>query len=73
MNNLFHIPDYKIDTSKFGHLLHDKVVNDFEEEFKQFAPSANLQFVKDIVKPIKGIQNTLHEEHLLFFRKNENN
>lgn len=36
MNNLFHIPDYKIDTSKFGHLLHDKVVNDFEEEFKQY-------------------------------------
>ena len=40
-----------------------------EEEFKVLADKADLEFVRDMVKPIKGIQNTLHEEHILFFRK----
>ncbi len=33
------------------------------------ADKAGLEIVRDMVKPIKGIQNTLHEEHVLFFRK----
>ncbi len=40
-----------------------------EEEFKILADKAHLKLVKDMVKPIKGIQNTLHEEHVMFFRK----
>ena len=40
-----------------------------EEEFKVLADKAGLEIVRDMVKPIKGIQNTLHEEHVLFFRK----
>lgn len=36
MINLFHIPNYKIDTSNFSNLLHDKVVNSFEEEFCEY-------------------------------------
>jgi len=33
MINLFHIPNYTIDTSKFSNLLHDKIVDQFTEEF----------------------------------------
>lgn len=40
-----------------------------EEEFKVLADKADLEFVRDMLKPIKGIQNTLHEEHIMFFRK----
>lgn len=36
MNKLFHIPDYKIDTAKFTHLLHGDIVNEFENDFKEF-------------------------------------
>lgn len=40
-----------------------------EEEFKALANKADLELIRDMVKPIKGIQNTLHEEHVMFFRK----
>lgn len=40
-----------------------------DEEFKLLAPAGGLVFVRDMVKPIKGIQNSLHEEHIMFFRK----
>jgi len=40
-----------------------------EEEFKTLASKADLALVRDMVKPIKGIQNTLHEEHVMFFKK----
>jgi dTDP-4-amino-4,6-dideoxygalactose transaminase len=33
MINLFNLPNYKIDTSKFSHLLHDKIVSEFENNF----------------------------------------
>ena len=36
MISLFHVPNYKIDTSKFSNLLHDNVVNAFEEEFCEY-------------------------------------
>lgn len=42
-----------------------------DEGFKMLASEANLELVRDMVKPIKGIQNTLHEEHVMFFRKKE--
>jgi tRNA G10 N-methylase Trm11 len=40
-----------------------------EEEFKALANKADLELIRDMVKPIKGIQNTLHEEHVMFFKK----
>lgn len=40
-----------------------------EVEFKKFAEDSGLKVLKEIVKPIKGIQNTMHEEHILFFQK----
>jgi ubiquinone/menaquinone biosynthesis C-methylase UbiE len=40
-----------------------------EEEFKALANKAALELIRDMIKPIKGIQNTLHEEHVMFFRK----
>ncbi len=33
---LFNINNYKIDTSNFSHLLHDKVVKEFEENFAKY-------------------------------------
>lgn len=36
MINLFHIPDYKIDTSKFNNLLNGDIVNEFEQKFCNF-------------------------------------
>jgi dTDP-4-amino-4,6-dideoxygalactose transaminase len=34
--SLFHIPSYKINTGNFTNLLHDKVVQEFEEEFADY-------------------------------------
>lgn len=34
--NLFNLPQYKIDTSKFSHFLHDKVVEEFENNFCEY-------------------------------------
>ena len=36
MIHLFHIPDYKIDTSKFNHLLHGDIVEEFTENFCKY-------------------------------------
>jgi len=36
MIDLFHIPSYQIDTSKFSNLLHDKTVTEFEERFAEY-------------------------------------
>ena len=36
MISLFNIEDYKIDTRDFSHLLHDRVVTEFEEEFAKY-------------------------------------
>jgi dTDP-4-amino-4,6-dideoxygalactose transaminase len=36
MIQLFNIPQYKIDTSNFSNLLHDKVVVDFEKKFADY-------------------------------------
>jgi len=36
MINLFNIPNYKIDTSKFSNLLHDKIVTEFEQNFAEY-------------------------------------
>lgn len=36
MIDLFHTPRYHIDTSRFSHLLHDPVVQEFEENFCQY-------------------------------------
>jgi dTDP-4-amino-4,6-dideoxygalactose transaminase len=36
MIQLFNVPKYKIDTSKFSSLLHDKVVTEFEQQFAEY-------------------------------------
>ena len=36
MINLFEINNYKIDTSRFSNLLHDKVVREFEKNFAEY-------------------------------------
>jgi len=36
MIQLFHIPEYKIDTGQFSNLLHDKIVRKFEEYFADY-------------------------------------
>ena len=36
MIQLFNIPSHKIDTSKFSHLLHGKVVEEFESRFAEY-------------------------------------
>jgi UDP-4-amino-4,6-dideoxy-L-N-acetyl-beta-L-altrosamine transaminase len=36
MIDLFHIPNYRIDTSKFSNLLHDNIVTEFEQEFAEY-------------------------------------
>ena len=36
MINLFNIPNYKIDTSKFNHYLHGNIVEEFESNFRNY-------------------------------------
>lgn len=40
-----------------------------EEEFKKIATKHGLALFKDLVKSIEGIQNSMREEHILFFEK----
>jgi len=40
-----------------------------EVEIKRFAEDTHLKLRKEMIKPIKGIQNTMHEEFILFFQK----
>jgi len=44
-----------------GIRLEDKIIN--------FCEGANLKLVKSIVKPIKGMRNTIKEKYVLFFNK----
>lgn len=44
-----------------GIRLEDKIIN--------FCEGANLKLVKSIVKPIKGLRNTMKDEYVLFFKK----
>lgn len=44
-----------------GIRLEDKIIN--------YCESAKLKLVKNIVKPIKGMRNTMKEEYVLFFNK----
>ncbi len=44
-----------------GIRLEDKIIN--------FCEGSNLKLVKSIVKPIKGLRNTMKEEYVLFFKK----
>ena len=39
MISLFHIPNYILDTSKFKSLLHDSIVNEFEDNFAKYVGS----------------------------------
>lgn len=42
-----------------------------EVEIKKFAKAYGMDLVNEIIKPIKGIQNTMKEEYILFFKKGE--
>ncbi|MCZ7613210.1 MAG: hypothetical protein M5T52_06660 [Ignavibacteriaceae bacterium] len=44
-----------------GIQLEDKIIN--------FCERANLKLVKSIVKPIKGLRNTMKDEYVLFLKK----
>lgn len=44
-----------------GIRLEDKIIN--------YCENANLKLVKSIVKPIKGLHNTMKDEYVLFFNK----
>ena len=36
MINLFNIPNYNIDTSKFNHFIHGNIVEEFESNFRDY-------------------------------------
>ena len=40
-----------------------------EDKIITFCESADLKLVKSIIKPIKGLRNTMNEEYVLFFKK----
>jgi tRNA G10 N-methylase Trm11 len=40
-----------------------------EKEFCTFAEDHNMMLRRDLVKSIQGIQNSMREEHVLFFQK----
>jgi hypothetical protein len=41
----------------------------FEQKCFEYAPQHGFALVKSLVKPIRGIQNSMTEEYVLFFRK----
>jgi SAM-dependent methyltransferase len=41
----------------------------FEENVKEFAQKHDLRLEKAMIKPIRGIQNSMTDEYVLFFRK----
>lgn len=42
----------------------------FEENAKEFAQKHGLKLKKAMIKPIRGIQNSMADEYVLFFKKN---
>lgn len=40
-----------------------------EDKIISFCEEADLKLIKSIVKPIKGLQNTMKDEYVLFFKK----
>ncbi len=40
-----------------------------EDKIISFCEGANLKLIKSIIKPIKGLRNTMKEEYVLFFKK----
>lgn len=42
-----------------------------DEEFVSMARGEQLELVQDVIHPIEGIHNTMRDEHLLFFRKQQ--
>jgi len=42
-----------------------------ENKIKEFGNLHGLNLVREIRKPIKGIRNTMHEEYVLVFRREE--
>jgi len=41
----------------------------FEENVKEFAKKHDMVLVKEMIKPIRGIQNSMTDEYVLFFKK----
>lgn len=44
-----------------------------EIEIKKFTPQCKLKLVKEMIKPIRGIRNSMTEEYVLFFQKQKEN
>jgi len=40
-----------------------------EQKIKEMAPSHSLRLVREIIKPIKGLRNTMKDEFILIFKK----
>ncbi|HRH57824.1 MAG TPA: DegT/DnrJ/EryC1/StrS family aminotransferase [Chitinophagales bacterium] len=62
MINLFHIPTYNIDTSKFSSLLHDKIVTEFEENFAEYVGAKYAVSLNSATNAIYLINKIWHRE-----------
>ena len=61
MISLFNIPNYTIDTSKFSNLLHDKIVEEFEQNICSYVGA----------KDACSINSATNAIFLLFLNKNK--
>lgn len=63
MINLFHIPQHKIDTSEFSHLLHDKIIEEFEQSFAGYVGAKYACFANSasslIYLSLRGLNTTV--------------
>ena len=59
MIQLFNIPQYKIDTSRFSSLLHDKIVREFEENFCEYVGGKYAVSLNSATTAIFLLLNTL--------------
>ena len=63
MINLFHIPQHTIDTSKFSHLLHDEIVEEFEQSFAEYVGAKYACFANSasslIYLALKSLKTTV--------------
>ena len=63
MINLFHIPQHTIDTSEFSHLLHDEIIEEFEQSFAEYVGAKYACFANSasslIYLALKGLNTTI--------------
>ena len=63
MINLFHIPQHTIDTSEFSHLLHDEIIEEFEQSFAEYVGAKYACFANSasslIYLALKSLKTTV--------------